>query len=137
MDLLGGGEGVYNNNSASSGWGTLPPPTSSASSGWGSSSSNSTNQWGSSRQQQNGDQSISTSPKPLSSWAQAAGKGLNNGQLGPNQNSLAGNSGSQPENSTRNNKGDGQIKEAALVSDNWGQSVSKLFYLHRLRFARS
>jgi hypothetical protein len=134
MGLHGGGEESL--SSGSTGWGTLPPMTSS--SDWGNNTPNSNtnaNHWpNNSRQISNCDQTISTSPKPSSSWAQAAGKGLNNG---PNHDlsAFGQNNGFQNiDNSTkiRNNSDFGQInteiKETAIVSDNWGSTVSLLLF---------
>lgn len=133
MGLHGGGEESL--TSGSTGWGTLPP-MSSSSPEWGSSAPNNSNanHWpNNSRQISNCDQTISTSPKPSGSWAQAAGKGLNNGPNGPNHdlNAFGNNNGFQTnDNSTkiRNNSDFGQnnseIKDTALISDNWGSTVS-------------
>ena len=117
MGLLGGGEESLT-TSGSSGWG-VPPPTSS-SPAWGSTTTNLN--WSNSRQTVSTEQNISTSPKLINSWAQAAGKGLNNG---PSHDLGAVNNGFQNDNSTKNYRNDiGEIKEVAL-GDNWGQSVSE------------
>lgn len=127
MGLLGGEDSL---SGGTSGWGPLPPITSTTSE-WGSSTSNGNhnNHWPNpSRQISNCDQTtISTSPKPSSSWAQAAGKGLNNGptchDLGAYTNNTF-QTDNNNSNKCRNDFGQIQeIKEAALVSDNWGNSV--------------
>lgn len=114
MGLLGGEETL---TSGASGWGV--PPPSSSSPAWGSTSVN----WATSRQTVTTEQNISTSPKVINSWAQAAGKGLNNGPSHDLCGAVA-NNGFQNDNSTKNYRNDfGEVKEAALC-DNWGHSVS-------------
>ncbi|CAG2103083.1 unnamed protein product [Medioppia subpectinata] len=127
MGLHGGGEESL--TSGSSGWGTLPPMNSSSAE-WGSGSANHTssaNHWpNSSRQMANCDQTLSTSPKPSSSWAQAAGKGLNNGPIGPNHDlSVFGNNDNSTKRQTNSDfqQINSEIKDTALVSDNWGITV--------------
>lgn len=131
MGLHGGGEESL--TSGSTGWGTLPPMNSSSPEWSNTTPNTNTNHWpNNSRQISNCDQTLSTSPKPSGSWAQAAGKGLNNGPNGPNHdlNAFGNNNGFQAnDNSTkpRNNSDFGQIneiKDSALISDNWGSTVS-------------
>ncbi|XP_054155070.1 protein Gawky-like [Oppia nitens] len=129
MGLHGGGEESV--TSGSSGWGSLPP-MSSSSAEWGSSGNTATlnssaNHWPNNNSRQNAicDQTLSTSPKPSSSWAQAAGKGLNNGPIGPNHDlSVFGNNDNSTKRQTNSDLQQlSNDKDTVLINDNWGITV--------------